>query len=95
MEVLNTAEIEKKKPEKQKTSQLDEERAAKLDKLKLLKQKLAELEKHEAEINQQNVIDVKLLAKESENPQTNQIHSELSELESTIAHEITHTTESG
>ena len=37
MEVLITAEIEKKKPEKQKISQLDEERAAKLEKLKLLK----------------------------------------------------------
>ena len=42
MEVLITAEIEKKKPEKQKTSQLDEERAAKLLKLRELKQKLAQ-----------------------------------------------------
>ena len=49
MEVLNTAEIEKKKPEKQNPSQLDDERAVKLDKLKHLKQKLAELEKHDAE----------------------------------------------
>ena len=93
MEVLITAEIEKKKPEKQEIKQLDEERAAKLEKLKLLKQKLADMENHgESQVNQP-VIDVKLLAKETESPQSEAINSELTELENTIAHEITHTTE--
>ncbi|MHA1110432.1 MAG: hypothetical protein ACTSRE_04980 [Promethearchaeota archaeon] len=93
MEVLNTAETEKKKPEKQKTNQLDAERAAKLEKLNHLKQKLAEIEIHDEETNLQNVIDVKLLAKESEDSHPDKIHSELTELETTIAEEITHTSE--
>ncbi len=93
MEVLNTAEIEKKKPDKQKTKQLQEERAAKLDKLKLLKLKLAEMEKQETESNQQNVIDIKLLVKESEDSHAEEIHSELVELETSIAKDISHTTE--
>ena len=88
MEVPITAEIEKKKPEKQKTSQLDEERAAKLEKLKQLKQKLAEIEKQEESTDQQKVIDVKLLTKDPQSSQTEKIDSELSELESSIAQEI-------
>ena len=66
MEVLITAEIEKRKPEKQKTSQLDEERAAKLLKLRELKQKLAQMEKLEEDQSSSEVIDVKLLTKDQE-----------------------------
>ncbi len=89
MEVQITAEIEKKKPEKQKTSQLDEDRAAKLEKLRLLKEKLAKIEKLEEVSNQENVIDIKLLANESEELPTGQIEHELTELESNIAQELT------
>jgi len=84
--------MRKKKPEKQKSSQLDEERAAKLEKLKGLKIKLAEMEQHEEKTAEQNIIDVKLLAEESGTEKIVQIDSELSDLESSIAQEITHTT---
>ena len=89
MEVLITAEIEKKKPEKQESKHLDEERAAKLLKLQQLKEKLTEIEKHELP----NVIDVKLLAKESETSHQKQMNNELTELESSIAQEISQDSE--
>ncbi len=92
MEVPITAEIEKKKPEKQKTSQLDEERAAKLLKLRELKQKLAEMEKHEQVDTPSEVIDVKLLTNEPESAENKQLDSDLSKLESSITQEITQTT---
>lgn len=93
MEVLITAEIEKKKTEKQKINQLDKERAAKLEKLQKLKQKLADIESYEEIIDKQQVIDIKLLAKESESPQSEKFNSELTELESAIAYEITNSSE--
>ena len=88
MEVLITAEIEKKKPEKQKTSQLDDERVEKLKKLRLLKEKLAQIEHQGEKDSPPKVIDVKELAKETENTQTQEMHSELTDLESDIAQEI-------
>jgi hypothetical protein len=93
MEVPITAEIEKKRSKKQEIKQTDEIRAEKLEKLKLLKQKLAVLERNEENQEKHPVIDVKLLAKESKDLQPENINSELTELETTIAHEITHQTE--
>lgn len=51
------------------------------------------MEKNEEDSNKQNVIDVKQLAKDTETSTKQQIHSELSELESIIAKEITQTTD--
>ncbi|MBN2156532.1 MAG: hypothetical protein JW776_10860 [Candidatus Lokiarchaeota archaeon] len=86
------AEIEKKKPEKQESSQLEKERTAKLQKLRRLKQKLAEMEKQEEILAQQKIIDVKLLAGTEEFEVNDQIKSELTDLESSIAHEVAHST---
>jgi hypothetical protein len=85
LEGIITAEIEKKKTDKQESHQIDEERAEKLRKLKELKQKLQEIESEEEKVKE--IIDVKLLAAE----QQTSIDDDLSDLENSISQEISET----